>query len=489
MEERIEDVEEIDTLITELEISKGKGNLILCVVNSPFYRDRIIQTLRGRFASKVIDVKNDEQIIDILKRKYFDCAEVRIWVMPEEPNENLLNTLNNFRELFYEGKTPNVVFYNQAFSESVIRKAPDFWRYRGNYYEFREAEKGFTYEVLEVLATPFAYKDKEELLRRKRINEYLLEKVRDKKEKSNILGELGIISDYLGELDKAQGYFEKALKLDEELEDKESIAIQLGNIGSIYSTKGELDKALNYHEKALKLNEEFGDEEGIAVELGNIGNIYRMKGDIDKALEYFEKSMKLDEKLKDKEGIAIQLGNIGIAYRIQGKLNEALECHEKALKLEEELGNKVGIATQLVYIGNVYARKGEYNKALKYYEKALKLSEKLGIKETIASLLGNIGTFYKAKGELDKSLEYYERALVIFKEMGSRIKIAQALMNIGDVLVNKGEKERAMDYYMQAQELAKGSYIYEDVNMKLKTLKHKENVKRAKQKTKVIATL
>jgi len=38
MEEGLtEDVEEIDTLIAELEISKGsgKGNLILCVVNPP----------------------------------------------------------------------------------------------------------------------------------------------------------------------------------------------------------------------------------------------------------------------------------------------------------------------------------------------------------------------------------------------------------------------------------------------------------------------
>lgn len=139
MEEgKIEDIEELDTVIAELEISKGKGNLILCRVNSPLYRGKIIQTLRERFFSKVIDVKNGEQIIDILKRKEFDSADVLIWIMPEEANEDILNTLNNYRELFYESKIPNVMFYNQGFSESVIRKAPDFWRYRGNYYEFNE---------------------------------------------------------------------------------------------------------------------------------------------------------------------------------------------------------------------------------------------------------------------------------------------------------------------------------------------------------------
>ncbi|MBE9592037.1 MAG: hypothetical protein IMF19_01015, partial [Proteobacteria bacterium] len=53
----MEDLEEIDTIIAELDISKGKGNLILCVVNSPAYQDKIIQTLRGRFSSEVILVE------------------------------------------------------------------------------------------------------------------------------------------------------------------------------------------------------------------------------------------------------------------------------------------------------------------------------------------------------------------------------------------------------------------------------------------------
>lgn len=393
MENRIEDVEEIDTLIAELEISKGKGNLILCVVNSPLYRDRIIKALEWRFSSKVVNVKNGEQIIDILKRKEFDDAEILIWVMPEEPTEDLLNTLNNFRELFYGREISNVVFYNQAFSESIIKNAPDFWRYRGNYYEFKEIEGGLTFEALEALTTPLTFKDKEDLLRRKRINEYLLEKVRDKEEKSEILGELGLMLDYLGEFDEALEYHEKALKLYEELEIKEGIAIQFGNIGSVYRNKGEFDKALEYHEKALKLNEE----------------------------------------LNKKEGIATQLGDIGTCYSI----------------------------------------KGEFDKAVKYYKKALKLNEELGRKNSIAAQIGNLGIVYGNKGELDKALEYYEKALEIFKEMGNKMEISRALMNIGEIFVLKGDKEKALDCYLEAQNLAKGSYIFKEINKELRKLKKK----------------
>jgi len=466
----IEDVVKIDTIIAELEISKGRGNLILCVVNSPAYRKRIIQTLRGRFLSEVIYVVKGEQIIHNLKKRDFHGADILIWVMPEEPTEDLLNTLNNFRELFYEVKIPTLMFYNQAFSESVIRKAPDFWRYRGNYYELKEEERGMTFEALETLATPFSYQDKEDLLRRKRINEYLIERVRDKKEKSSILNELGGILYYLGELDKALEYSEEALKLDEELGSKEGMAANFGNIGIVNRTKGELDRALKYHEKALKLDEELGRKEGMAADLGDMGIVYSTKGELDKALEHYEEALKLNEELGRKEGIANLLGNIGNVYRTKGELDKALEYYEEALKLHEGLRRKEGMAIALGNIGNVYQIKGELDKALEYYEEALKLHEGLGRKEGMASQLGNIGVVYKAKGELDKALEYYEKALKLFDDIGSRIETARTLVNIGDVFVLKGNKERALNCYREAKGLAKGSSVFESVSKKLKIL-------------------
>jgi tetratricopeptide (TPR) repeat protein len=466
----IEDVEEIDTIITELEISKGRGNLILCVVNSPAYRDGIIQTLRGRFISEVIFVEKGEQIIRTLKSQDFEGADILIWVMPEEPTEDLLNALNNFRELFYEAKIPNLVFYNRAFSDSVIKKAPDFWRYRGNYYEFEEAERGMAFEAIETLATPFSYQDKEDLLRRKRINEYLLEKVRDKEEKAKILSELGTIFYYSGEFDTALKYHEKALELDEELGIKEGMAPDLGDIGIVYQTKGELDKALEYFKKALKLDKELGIKEGMATHIGNIGVVYGTKGDLDKALEYFETALKLNEELGRKEEKTNQLGNMGNIYRTKGELDKALEYYEKALKLYEEFGIKEGMAIVLGNIGNVYLTRGELAKALEYYEKALKLDEKLGRKGGIAEGYLSTGNVFRTKGELDKALRYYKKALKIFKDIGIRIETAGTLMNIGDIFVLKGDKGRGLDFYLEAKGLAKASPVFETVSKRIKRL-------------------
>ncbi|NAT10912.1 hypothetical protein C4E22_05120 [ANME-1 cluster archaeon AG-394-G06] len=306
---------------------------------------------------------------------------------------------------------------------------------------------------------------------------HLLERTKDKDKKweSIARGNIGILYQIKGELDKALEYHGKALKLDEELGRKEGLAAGLVNIGTVYQIKGELDNALKYYGKALKLNEELGRKEGLAAGLGNIGNVYGIKGELDKALEYHEKALKLNEELRSKEGMAADLGNIGTVYQNKEELDKALEYYEKALELEKGLGRKSVMAADLGNIGIVYAIKGELEKALEYYEKALELDEELGRKEGIAIRLGNIGIVYAIKGELEKALEYYEKALGISKGMGTRIKTARTLMNIGDVFTQKGDKERALDYYSEAKDLAKGSSVFEDVRKRLNRLKEEQN--------------
>ena len=63
----LEDLDEVDLLLTELEISRGRGNLILCSVASPAYRDKVIAAVEARFPCKVLAVETGDKLISDLR--------------------------------------------------------------------------------------------------------------------------------------------------------------------------------------------------------------------------------------------------------------------------------------------------------------------------------------------------------------------------------------------------------------------------------------
>ncbi len=119
---------------------------------------------------------------------------------------------------------------------------------------------------------------------------------------------------------------------------KRGLADGYNNLGFIYNNQGDIPKALEYFDKSLKLQEELKDKQGIAEALGNIGVIYYFQNDKEKALDYYTKALKLREELGIKEDIANSLNNIGTLYYMMGKMKEALDYSTRSLKLQEEIG-------------------------------------------------------------------------------------------------------------------------------------------------------
>jgi len=185
----LEDLGEVDLLLTELEISQGKRNLILCVVASPAYREKVIEVIKSRFSTRTTPVETGDNLISDLRNIKPKADEILIWTLPETLAQDVLDALNNFRELFYDIGVPSLIFMTPAALDDVIWKAPDFWRYRGGYHILKCEDHGQAYQAVEALSTQlsFSYQNKEELLRRKRINEHLLDKMKNRSEKTRVV--------------------------------------------------------------------------------------------------------------------------------------------------------------------------------------------------------------------------------------------------------------------------------------------------------------
>ena len=74
-----------------------------------------------------------------------------------------------------------------------------------------------------------------------------------------------------GELDKAEGLYQRALAKARPWQDRELEADACSGLGLMYQVKGQMDKAVDYLNKAFAINREHHDVERLAVNYSNRG--------------------------------------------------------------------------------------------------------------------------------------------------------------------------------------------------------------------------
>ena len=235
-----------------------------------------------------------------------------------------------------------------------------------------------------------------------------------------------------------------------------SKANALNNIGYVYKQQGDITRALEWYNKSVKIQEEIGDKKGFANSINNIGQIYNVQGDNRKAIECYKKSLKIQNEIGDKQGASVSLSNIGLIYNNQGDIPNALEYYSKGLKIQDEIGNKHGVGISLHNIGHLYSTQGNFPMALEYYHKSLKILEEIGDKKGIAALLNSIGILYKDQGVaffetsskdeyFFKALDFYNKSLKIREEINDKAGIAGSFNNIGEIYYKQAEVEQIQD--------------------------------------------
>ena len=417
----LEDLDEVDLLLTELEISRGKGNLILCTVASPAYRDHVIEAIARSFLVRVMAVESGDALISDLRSIKPNEKEVLIWTLPETLSKDILDALNNFRELFYDNGVPSLVLVTPSALDEVIWKAPDFWRYRGGYHILNGSERGLDYQAVEALSTPldFSYESKEELLRRIRINEYLRDKISDQRELACILGELGTVYFLLGEPLKAIEHYEQALKISREIGDRRGEGAHLGNLGAAYADLGKPRKAIDYYQQALAIAREIGDRRGEGSWLGNLGAAYADLGELRKAIDYYQQALAIAKEIGDRRGEGNWLGNLGTARAILGEPRKAIDYYQQALAIAREIGDGRGEGDSLGNLGNACANLGELRKAIGYQEQQLAISREIGDRRGEGNALWNMSLALNEIGNSVQAIECAKEALKILESIES----------------------------------------------------------------------
>ncbi|MFH0958510.1 MAG: CHAT domain-containing tetratricopeptide repeat protein, partial [Pseudomonadota bacterium] len=280
-------------------------------------------------------------------------------------------------------------------------------------------------------------------------------KTGDIKSEATALGNIGMVSQSLGNYPKALEHYERSLAIKTKLGDVSGEGSALNNIGNIYIKLGQYPKAMEYLEQSLTKRKSIGDLRGEASVLVNTGAVYRLLGQYAKALESHEKSLEIRKKVGDVRGEANSLVNIGLVNNALGKYSKALDCHNQALEIYKKIGNIQGEGDCLNNIGNVHFSRGQYTKARECHEKSFEIKKRIGDIAGESSSLNNIGNVYLSLGQYPRALDSYERSMEIKKRIGDVRGEGLLLSNTGIIYRKLGQPEKALEHYRRSLEIRK----------------------------------
>ncbi|NHK32819.1 MAG: tetratricopeptide repeat protein [Asgard group archaeon] len=189
--------------------------------------------------------------------------------------------------------------------------------------------------------------------------------------KAYLLAVIGSATHVLGNLEKANENYEKALLLAEESEDKWMMSFILASLGIFHFIYGRREKAEECLEKALEYSEELGNKFLIALCYLYKGLNERQKREFQKAIEFFEKSFAITEEYGSTVLLAYK-NQLGDTYEAMFQLDKAMECYQESLKHEVMLKYM-----SYANIGYVYYLKSEFEEAQEYFMTSLEICEKM----------------------------------------------------------------------------------------------------------------
>lgn len=221
---------------------------------------------------------------------------------------------------------------------------------------------------------------------------------------------LGIISDTLGNYEKAKEHLIGALAiLEQRLGPRhEDVAVVLTNLANVYFEQDQPLQSEKHHIRALqiRLNALGEDHPSVAQSMYNLAVLYDDLEQYSKAQDLYEASIEIwNQTLGPVHPyIANALNNLANVHVVLDNNSIAIELHRHSLSLRRQLyGNQhAEVARSLINLGALYVKQSNYEQAKPLYIEAVSVAE--GVFGTnhpqVAMLLYSLANIYHIQGRI-----------------------------------------------------------------------------------------
>jgi tetratricopeptide (TPR) repeat protein len=278
-------------------------------------------------------------------------------------------------------------------------------------------------------------------------------------------GNLGVSQRRAGHVEDSRASLAKGIALAGD-DHQDIVGYLENNLGLTLRRAGEIGQAEGHYNRALRIYEEIGDNEGLAYAHVNLSYVIRELGDLEQARKHAEIVLGIDES--SKRCLAMAHCNLGLIAEAEEDLDTAEHCFELALKLNSEIDNAPGMGMNHAHLARVRLERKDERAALKNAGHALELNEWSGYNEGIAMSLHVIGRIEMRQGKFSLAESRLKDARDIYVALEHRIALAETMADIGILMARTRRLDDAEDALHKARE--SGEHV-EHVGLKNR-LKH-----------------
>lgn len=175
-------------------------------------------------------------------------------------------------------------------------------------------------------------------------------------------------------------YLRISLKKSEQLYDNVGIVNSYMTLGNTYKKIAQedstyLDSALTYFNKSLKLAQDINYLKGQAGNYNNIGNIYRSQKKYKESLEQFFLALEINQLENNTKWISFNYNNIGVTYQKLEKHETAIIYFLKSLELKNDLVSASETIETYSNLAFSYGKIRNYKQAYFYLDKCIEIQQ------------------------------------------------------------------------------------------------------------------
>jgi tetratricopeptide (TPR) repeat protein len=349
-----------DTILNRMErVVRRADDFVLGFVkcNHLNQRNEIRAAFLARLTDKrVLEIELDAPIVSLLDAiaarwdADYPPDAVCVYGLEKSINEQreaspVLGRLNNDRDLLRRSiPCPLMIWLPDFALDLVARGAPDFWAWRSGVYEFpterslfqSESAVALTSDVPALFSLALSDKHKEiarldELLRTSRA--LPRHSKREQQIVSNLLHQLGLLHDSLGDWDKARTQYEQSLQIAQELGDKRGVAAALHELALLQRAQGNLPEATDLNEQSMRIRQELGDKSGIAQTLLGSALLQQDQGNLPRRPIYTSRACRTRRSQATRAASPAPCHNLAVLSTIRATCPRRPICTSRAYRL------------------------------------------------------------------------------------------------------------------------------------------------------------